>query len=252
MTPKPPHYRTVKGTTGPGRWVSTWQYLVALLTTQSPPPEDSSSSEGECPGLGEEEYEVEYIVDSRFRSYGTKPVFEYLIHWQGYPISERSWTLGSQLDEDDPSVLQFHKKYPKKPRRGQRTLLDVLRSVPSAIGQQRAAPARESNGGLKIVSTRDNIKANVKVSAPRSTLATTAQTPSTTPTSKPRVDGKENQRVPAKRARSESDDDFKVDDGSESESEVGDGDETPSEPSETATPSEDEVDESKLIVSCHS
>ncbi|KAL1407062.1 DNA (cytosine-5-)-methyltransferase dmt5 [Vanrija albida] len=204
-----------------------------LLTTQSPSPqEDSSSSEGEAPGLGEEEYEVEYIVDSRFRSYGGKPVFEYLIHWQGYPISERSWTLGSQLDEDDPPVLEFHKKYPKKPRRNQRTVLDLLRSGPAPAARSKAAAP-------KATSSKDT-KATVK-----DTKATVKDTKATgkVPTiqaAKPRSLGKENQRVPAKRARSVSDDDFKADDGSESEPEASDVDDAPSEP---ATPSEDEVDE---------
>jgi len=40
---------------------------------------------------------------------------EYRVHWKGYDSDEDSWTAANQFDDDDPPVLDFFKKYPKKP-----------------------------------------------------------------------------------------------------------------------------------------
>ncbi|EIW68043.1 hypothetical protein TREMEDRAFT_69535 [Tremella mesenterica DSM 1558] len=72
----------------------------------------------EEPELGEEEYNVEYIVDSRFRPIKGAYVLEYLIHWEGYDHSEDSWTPATQFDDDDPPVLEFYEKHPDAARVG--------------------------------------------------------------------------------------------------------------------------------------
>lgn len=88
--------------------------------------EESSSEESDVPDLGEEEYEVDYIVKSRFRQYGKKTVLEYFIHWKGYPEEERTWTLADQFDDDDPPVVAFYKKNPRAARKGQNTPFSLL------------------------------------------------------------------------------------------------------------------------------
>jgi hypothetical protein len=75
---------------------------------------ESTSSESELE-LGEEEFEIDSIVDSRIRKFRGKPVLEYRVHWKGYDTDEDSWTTADQFDDDDPPVLDFFKKYPKKP-----------------------------------------------------------------------------------------------------------------------------------------
>lgn len=86
------------------------------------------AEESDVPDLEDEEYEVDYIVDSRIRQYGNKSVLEYFIHWKGYPKEERTWTLADQFDEDDPPVLAFHRNHPNKARKNQKTVHDMLMS----------------------------------------------------------------------------------------------------------------------------
>ena len=61
------------------------------------------------------EYEVDYIVDSRYRTTRGRQHLEYLIHWKGYKKSDRSWTDAEQFDNDDPPVIAFYDQNPKKP-----------------------------------------------------------------------------------------------------------------------------------------
>jgi hypothetical protein len=62
--------------------------------------------------MGEsDEYEVETILDSRvFRG---RPQF--LVHWKGYPISERTWEPRQNLQHCSELLADFHLKYPSKP-----------------------------------------------------------------------------------------------------------------------------------------
>ena len=48
---------------------------------------------------GEEEYEVEAILD--VRRYGRKRKLQYLVHWKGYPNSNNSWVDHSDLNTPD-------------------------------------------------------------------------------------------------------------------------------------------------------
>ena len=59
---------------------------------------------------GEQEWEVDQVMDSR-RRYGR---LEYLVKYVGY--SEPSWQPASDLDHAPDLVSNFHTRYPRKPR----------------------------------------------------------------------------------------------------------------------------------------
>ena len=61
---------------------------------------------------GEEEFEVSEILDSRIH----RRRLEYLVHWQGYEVSERTWEPASNLDNAPEMIREFHRLYPQKPR----------------------------------------------------------------------------------------------------------------------------------------
>ena len=61
----------------------------------------------------EEEYEVERIVDSRFK--GKR--LEYLVHWKGWSDSDRTWEPASNLGNAADAVRDFHAAHPAAPRR---------------------------------------------------------------------------------------------------------------------------------------
>jgi hypothetical protein len=71
-------------------------------TQEPPPPVDIE---------GEEEFEVEEILDSRlFRRHG-----QYRVHWVGYHVSEATWEPWELLKNAPEKVQEFHDKYPNKP-----------------------------------------------------------------------------------------------------------------------------------------
>lgn len=62
---------------------------------------------------GSEQYEVEDILDSRFRGRG----LQYLVHWKGYPHEDNTWEPRSRLLEDCPDLItEFHRHHPQAPR----------------------------------------------------------------------------------------------------------------------------------------
>lgn len=63
-----------------------------------------------------QEYEVEEVLDSRIR----RGQLEYLVHWQGYPISERTWEPTSNLSNAPLKVQDFHRQHPNKPKHAPR------------------------------------------------------------------------------------------------------------------------------------
>ncbi|KAH8145182.1 uncharacterized protein LAJ45_10742 [Morchella importuna] len=69
---------------------------------QSPPPPVEIE--------GEEEWEVEDIVDSRKR----RGAFEYLVRYTGY--EDASWQPLSDLEHSPDIVRRFHERYPRKPK----------------------------------------------------------------------------------------------------------------------------------------
>ena len=81
-----------------------------------------------CPGPMEvtedrdEEYEVEWIVDSHWKGRH----LEYLIHWKGYPEEERTWEPAGNLTHAKEAIADFHQMKPQAPRKLQMTYLDFL------------------------------------------------------------------------------------------------------------------------------
>ena len=60
-----------------------------------------------------EEYEVEYVVDSWYK--GKR--LEYLVHWKGWSDTDRTWELLSNLGNAGGTVHDFHASHPSAPRR---------------------------------------------------------------------------------------------------------------------------------------
>ena len=61
----------------------------------------------------EEEYEVDYIVDSWYKGKG----LEYLVHWKGWLDSDRTWELLGNLANVANVVTAFHTAHPSAPHR---------------------------------------------------------------------------------------------------------------------------------------
>ena len=61
----------------------------------------------------EEEYEVECIVDSRYKG----KCLEYLVHWKGWSDSDRTWEPVSNLGNATDAVQDFHAAHPAAPCR---------------------------------------------------------------------------------------------------------------------------------------
>ena len=60
---------------------------------------------------GEEEYEVEAVLDSR--RYGRWKKLQYLVHWKGWGPEHDSWEAAEDLANAPEKVAQFYAKYPK-------------------------------------------------------------------------------------------------------------------------------------------
>ena len=59
-----------------------------------------------------EEYEVEMVLDSRHKC----KKLEYLVHWSGYDINERTWEPTENLVNVLQKVQEFHQQYLDKPK----------------------------------------------------------------------------------------------------------------------------------------
>jgi hypothetical protein len=60
---------------------------------------------------GELEYEVEAILDSRYRY----KQLQYLVHWKGYSAGSRTWEPAIELTNCQELIREFHQQYPDKP-----------------------------------------------------------------------------------------------------------------------------------------
>ena len=60
---------------------------------------------------GEEEYEVERVLDSRIR-YGK---LQYYVDWKGYGPHDRTWEPTESLENAAERVAEFHRDYPLRP-----------------------------------------------------------------------------------------------------------------------------------------
>ena len=70
---------------------------------------------------GEPEWEVEKIIKSRF--HGKRRNLQFLVRWKGFPPSEDSWVLESEMSAPD-LIADFYESHPNMPRRkpGRRAL----------------------------------------------------------------------------------------------------------------------------------
>ena len=69
-----------------------------------------------------EEYEVEWIVDSCWK----RQRLEYLIHWKGYPEEECTWEPAGNLTHAKEAITDFHRMMPQAPWKLQMASLDFL------------------------------------------------------------------------------------------------------------------------------
>lgn len=56
---------------------------------------------------GQEEYEVEEIMDKRVRQQGRQHVVEYLVKWKGYPSTESTWEPLTNLTNASEAITEF-------------------------------------------------------------------------------------------------------------------------------------------------
>ena len=83
---------------------------ISIRSSSPPPPPIIINEEGD------EEFEVEAILDSRKRGKGV----QYLVHWKGYPDHERTWEpLRNLIPDTDNLLRDFHLQHPQKPFDGQ-------------------------------------------------------------------------------------------------------------------------------------
>ena len=61
---------------------------------------------------GTEEFEVSEILDSRIN----RGKLEYLVHWQGYEVHERTWEPAANLENAPEMIAEFHREYTLKPK----------------------------------------------------------------------------------------------------------------------------------------
>ena len=66
---------------------------------------------------GEEEWEVEVILDSRLQKLGRRKreTLQYLVKWSGFPRVEATWQLAEDVANAGDMVEDFHAQYPRKP-----------------------------------------------------------------------------------------------------------------------------------------
>ena len=60
----------------------------------------------------DEEYEVEYVVDSRYKG----KCLGYLVHWKGWSNTDHTWEPVSNLGNATAAVRDFHASHPSAPR----------------------------------------------------------------------------------------------------------------------------------------
>jgi hypothetical protein len=64
---------------------------------------------------GEEEYEVEKVLDAKHKGKGHK--LHYLIQWQGFPISDSTWEPADHMTHSTNAITEFYHQYPNAEER---------------------------------------------------------------------------------------------------------------------------------------
>ena len=72
---------------------------------------------------GEEEFEVETVLDSAIKDGKLK----YLVRWKGYDDGNNTWEPAANLANTPQLVAQFHKKHPQAPKH---IAADVFHALP--------------------------------------------------------------------------------------------------------------------------
>ena len=54
-------------------------------------------------------------MDSKLANYDGTPYLEFLLHWKGYGIVDRTWETATQFKQTDPLVKKFYATNPFKP-----------------------------------------------------------------------------------------------------------------------------------------
>jgi hypothetical protein len=80
-----------------------------LIHERRPPPPPKPT----ITNTGEQEYEVETILDSRLH----RAKLQYLVKWRGYGPEENSWEPEDHLQNSKSLVTKFHRDHPNSPRR---------------------------------------------------------------------------------------------------------------------------------------
>jgi hypothetical protein len=62
-----------------------------------------------------EHWEVDHIVDARWRPGPGRRALEFKIRWAGFTPEEDSWEPWSEFDADDEAVLDFYREHPGHP-----------------------------------------------------------------------------------------------------------------------------------------
>src|SRR5258708_3425791 len=85
------------------------------LHLQHPPPPPQPHPQNPCPGPviveGSEEYEIEKIIDSKYRY----RCLHYLAKFKGWPNSDNEWLPASHLTNTPDAVQDFHHTHPSTP-----------------------------------------------------------------------------------------------------------------------------------------
>jgi hypothetical protein len=59
---------------------------------------------------GEEEWEVEYILDRKATRKNSKDQYQYLVHWKGFGVAEEQWLPESQLENAQELLQEYNQK----------------------------------------------------------------------------------------------------------------------------------------------
>ena len=80
---------------------------------------------------GEEEYEVEEIINHQKRRRGRQTKIEYLIFWKGYPAHEMTWEPEENVRNAQEKIAEYYKRVEDNasPKEGECSVLDSCNGI---------------------------------------------------------------------------------------------------------------------------